>query len=286
MQHNYTNSNFLLNAWKIEAWGELLDLFDYHNRIDDQVTINFTQALSQQQKTDLDAIMASHPVANLGLKIYSIAKEEAKQKHFHNLFYTIEIEPNLHPKRAFTFGVLNNIKWYSDGALTNLILEVDILYNYDGLGLVTDRIVTRKWYMENDNSHPDEKVTTKDYTINPQDQLDEAILRRTNNIRQTNLWLIGAVPGLTVADGTITDHTTIEIKDDGVAFFEKYELKKNKFVDVGSLELETAVKDEVDAQWDWFNTDATALGITAVSDVRDYIIYQLSSGVRNKNGDI
>jgi hypothetical protein len=220
------------------------------------------------------------------VKIVGLAREEAKKKHFHNINYEIDVVESLYPKRTFKFGALVNVEWYSDPELTDLVLDVDMTYNYDVLGFAVDREVTRTWIKNDGTPHEDVKVTTKDYTINPQDQLDEAITRRTNNVRQINLWLIEVVPGLTAADENIDDVSLIEVRDSGVAFFEQYQLETTTYIETGSQLLEQQIIAETDQQWNWFDADASILQIVGVSDVRDWIIFQLSNGQRNKDGDI
>lgn len=224
-------------------------------------------------------------------KITNLAEAEAKNKNIHNINYKTELINSLYAKRTFSFGALTQVEWYSDLALTDKVLNVDVAYNYNALGFATDRTVTRTWYDDDDNAIPETKVSNKDYTINPQDQLDEAILRRQNILRQTNVWLIGGVPPLANADPAVPDTNELEVKQDGIDFFDVYESEASKFKLSGSTSLEFVIRD-LDVtqapgnQWDWLDADATALAITGVADVRDYIIYQLSSGVRNKNGDI
>jgi hypothetical protein len=224
-------------------------------------------------------------------KIQEIAKNEAGHKHPHNINYKTELAQSLYPKREFTFGALTKVEWFSDVALTDKVIQVDIAYNYDPLGFATDRTTTRYWYNTDGSSFSEAKVTYKDYTINPQDQLDEAILRRTNILRQAEVTLIGLVPPLTIADPAVADATALQIKQDGIDFFELYELETSQYRSVGSQNLENVIKnldlnDPANAQYYWFATDATSLGITGVSDMRDWIIYQLSMGQRNAAGDI
>lgn len=220
------------------------------------------------------------PGSTSPVKIYSLTRADAEFKHFHLIDYTIEVTPALIPKRTFLFGALTNVKWYADAELTNLILEVDVSYNYNALGFATDRAVTRTWYREDGSADADTKITEKYYTINPQDQLDEIIVRRTNIVRQTNVYLIGIIPGLTAIDPNAADMTAQDIIFAGQTFFGAHDTEENVFIKTGSTVLEDAVRNETDSSCDWFNTDATPLGIPGVSDIRGFIIYQLSSGQR------
>jgi hypothetical protein len=226
-------------------------------------------------------------------KIKNIAKAEAAVKHPHNINYKTELSQTLYPKREFTFGAVTKVEWFSDVALTDKVLQVDIVYNYDALGFATNRTTTRTWYNEDDTPYSEAKVSYKDYTLNPQDQLDEAILRRTNILRQCNVNLIGIVPVLTAVDPGFADATQEQVKQDGIAFFEKYELETSQYKSVGSENLENIIRNldlalPENAQWYWFDCPygAPLTAITGVTTIRDYIIWGLSSGKRNTAGDI
>lgn len=292
-QYNFTKPNFDGDFdslyWAMPA--DVRVLYVSHQVVGDAMTIDFGQALTSQQESDLQAAIDAHPIINGQLRIYDYAKYDALHKHYHNINYVIDVQ-KLHPKRIFLFGAVVQVIWYAEPALITPVIQVDILYNYDTLGFATDRTVTRSWYRKNGQLHPHTKVTTKDYTINPQDQLDEAILRRKNNVRQTNLALIGVVPGLTQADPLVTDRTAEEVRDDGVSFYNNHTNDLTTYIETGSQNLENAVRDDITlSPWGtpvtgWFNANAQSLGITGVNDVRDFIIYNLSNGQRNKNGDI
>ena len=74
-------------------------------------------------------------------KITGLAESEAKNKNIHNINYKNELVSSLYAKRTFSFGALTQVDWYSDQALTDKVLNVDVAYNYDGLGFATDRTV-------------------------------------------------------------------------------------------------------------------------------------------------
>ena len=85
-------------------------------------------------------------------KIYALAREEAKEKHFHNINYNTELAQPLY--RTDTFGepgLLTKVEWYSDLAKTDLVLVVDRVYTVQqGIGLVA-KSTTRTW-INNDNT--------------------------------------------------------------------------------------------------------------------------------------
>ena len=87
-------------------------------------------------------------------KIYALAKEEAKEKHFHNINYNTELIQPLY--RTDTFGepgLLTKVEWYSDLAKTDLVLVVDRVYTVQpGIGLVA-KSTTRTWINNDDTPH-------------------------------------------------------------------------------------------------------------------------------------
>ncbi len=213
-------------------------------------------------------------------KIYKYVRDGVDEKHFHEIDYKKELTINLYPKRYFSFGELDKVEWFSDNMLTDKILIVDILYNRDSLGFAISRTTTRTYINEDESLNSDVKMTIKDYTINPQDQLDEIIRKRNNNVKQININLIGLIPVLTQADPNIADMTSQDAINAGVAFFATYRNEKFAYIEEGDVALENAVRNETSTQFDWFNTDATSLGIPGVTDIRSYIIFNLSHGLR------
>lgn len=288
-EYNFTKSDFIFDQFFWEISEELRAIFSGFSKSGDDLILEFSDVLTEQQEDDLGSFVAAHPLPNRKPRIYNCVTNGAELKHFHNINYTIEA--NLFPLRSFEFGALTQVIWYQDEELTTPVIQVEMEYDYDPLGFATGRITTRKWYLEDGTFHPNIKITEKDYTINSQDQLDEAIQRRTNNIRQTNLWLIKNAPAMTELDVLVTDRNALEIRDDGVSFYEAHSEEMTVYLETGSQNLEEAVVNSVSGNWGepeigWFNTNATSLGITGVSTIRDFIIYQLSNGQRNANGTI
>lgn len=239
----------------------------------DRINVELTSSylIENLLSEDMIAYLNLHDtgVEEQPIKIQKMANWEAKNKHFHNINYKTEMYSSLYPKREFVFGELQKIDWYSDTALTDLVLTVEVTYNRNPLGFAVDRETHRKWVMENGEYHPDVKITKKDYTINPQDQLDEIIKKRTNNVRQIILALIGLVsatePGMDEAD----------VIASGRDFFDKHDHERNLYVNDGSESLEEAVRSET--EFSWLDNDIIAL--TGLPSIRSYIIYNLSSGV-------
>jgi hypothetical protein len=210
------------------------------------------------------------------IKILIFAKEEAKNKHFHNIDYTIELDRNLVPKRHFVFGELRKVDWFSDPEMTDLVLTTEYVYTRNALGFAESRVSTRTWYMTNGEPHPRQKLRDKAYFINPQDQLDEIILKRTNNVRQINIALVYLVPLL--SGGQVTSQQIIE---SGRAFFNANDLNRNTYVNEGASGLEAAVR-TADETFSWMDISTAPLGMQGISTIRGYIIYQLSDGQRTE----
>lgn len=99
-----------------------------------------------------------------------------------NLDYKTGLIRRLHAKNTLVKGELQRTEYFANPDLTDKVLQVDMVYNRDATGFALNRTVTRRWVMKNEEFHPTTKVTYKDYTINPQDQISEGITRRDNLI--------------------------------------------------------------------------------------------------------
>lgn len=287
INRTYTGDSVALEDVILQDFpGKTIDAFDLVNNT---VTLDISPTLSAQEITDIEALIDSNPVTSLP-KIIGLSKGEAASKHFHNINYIIDIDtsiiPGLYPKRTFIYGACTNVKWYADSDLTDLVIDVVIQYTYDSLGIESTRTVTRTYYRTDDTAHYNVKTTTKNYENSPPLKIKAAMARRFNNANAVEQFLIDNAPALTVADSLITNMTIQQVKDSLAVFWNNYDHEENMYIKTGSLIFEQAAEDEVDVQFNWFNTIATSLSITGVADIRDYMIYQLSGGIRNKDGPI
>ena len=120
-------------------------------------------------------------------KIFDLAKKEARDKHIHNLDYKTELTQSLYPKRNMVQGEVQLVEWFSDQALTDKILKVDIAYVRDALGFALERTTTRTWINKDESENSDTKVTHKRYDINLYEQLIEGQRRRQNLANEVSM---------------------------------------------------------------------------------------------------
>jgi hypothetical protein len=149
--------------------------------------------------------------------------------------YITGLNTKLFPKRTMSKGEVNKVDYYSDEELTDLVLAVDIVYNRDGLGLATDRTVTRSWIKEDNQAHCCPKVTRKVYTINIEDQIKEAHRRRENIVDK----LLLVVLGMMIA--TNPEETLADVLTDARNFVFTYKTEFDTFESSGGTEIITTV---------------------------------------------
>ena len=97
------------------------------------------------------------------------------------LDYKTGLTTTLHPKLSFVKGELLRVEYYKDydgKEFENLILDVDVVYNRSSEGVLTDRITTRKWTIQ-DGFGTHVKTTKKFYSITQAAVADQ---RRRSNI--------------------------------------------------------------------------------------------------------
>ena len=206
---------------------------------DDNLRFELLEALSAQEDSDLDDLIANFVDTDLSQKvpkIIGLAKPEAKAKDFSTIIYTSTfdlVEP-LHPVRTVIKGEVQNVKWFSRvDPLTmtpsNLVLEVDIAYERFENGLAIYRDVTRTHYNE-DGSTTVIPTKRKYYTLNPSDAIDEGIKRRRLLVKSLQIPVLTAISQVLMPLGY--SETICLLR--GRAFMDEYEDEFNKFVDNSS----------------------------------------------------
>lgn len=161
-------------------------------------------------------------------KIYSFTKEEAVKKHPHNIDYKIELIQSLYPKRTMVQGEIQNVCWFSDQALTDKVIEVDVSYVRDGNGFAVERTTTRKWILNNGQEFEETKITNKRYDINIEEQIKEGKRRRGNIVDYVQ------IPTMGFMIETIQNKTQGEIILMGREFLDFYKDEFQKFVESSS----------------------------------------------------
>lgn len=243
--------------------------------------------LDQPTKDGIDSIISNFVDADLSLKIpliYSMAKSEAKTKHFHNIDYKMELTSALIPLRTVIHGEVREVTWYAsigaNNAPENPIIKVSVTYTRDaGTALPIYRTTTREWYNVDGTLNEESKVTMKFYYINPSDQIEEGDRRRDLLVKSIQIPVMNMM--VEVLIGTGLSITSILLK--GRQFLDDYKEEFDRFVSNSSTVTDPAddnygkktviVKLEEEARTEviqWMDAAPNSLG--GATTIRQYLI--------------
>lgn len=204
---------------------------------DDDLRFTLTEALTAEEETALDDLVANFEDSDPSLKelkIYDMAKEEARFKHFHNIDYKKELTSALIPKRTVVKGEVTEVCWFKslDAEMkpTDLVIKVNIAYQRDATGFATSRVTTRTWINKDDSENTDKKLTTKYYFVNPSDMIDEGLRRRKLLVNDLQIPTMTFMSEALMPLGYSQESVVLQ----GRAFMDDYEHDFNKFVDNSS----------------------------------------------------
>lgn len=176
----------------------------------------------------LDSLVANHNGLPLSKpKILSLTRNNVGDKDFRDIDYKKELNITLYPKRTFVKGELQLVQWFSDSQLQNEIIRVEIVYTRDYFGFAQSRVTTRKWMNEDGSFNELTKVTYKNYTINPVEQIIEGKTRRENIVNGVQL------PTLQFMIETMQG-TQTQILLTGREFMDRFSLHFKNFIDNSS----------------------------------------------------
>lgn len=204
---------------------------------EDQLRFKLTEALTAQEDQDLQDLVNNFVDSDPSLKelkIYDIAKEEAKYKHFHNIDYKKELTQSLIPLRTVTRGEVTKVEWFksldAQYKPTDLVLKVDIVYQRDASGFATSRATTRTWVNKDETESQEVKATSKYYFVNPSDMIDEGLKRRKLLVNSIQ------IPTLTFMSEALMPlgHTQESVVMLGRHFMDDYETDFSKFIENSS----------------------------------------------------
>lgn len=113
--------------------------------------------------------------------IVSLAKHEAKEKHFHNIDYKKEIDHKLQMTVTFAEpGLMTKAELFSDDAKTINVLDVEREYDIDAVsGKIIKKKTVRKYYNEDGSLNPEFKDTGW-YTYTEEESRAATHRRRVN----------------------------------------------------------------------------------------------------------
>jgi len=257
---------------------------------DDDLRLTLSEELTAQEEQDLDELVSNFQDNDVELqvpKIISIAKAEAKSKHFHNIDYKKELTSSLIPKRTTMQGEVVKVDWYKsldqDGNPTDLVLTVDIVYTRDESGFATYRTTTRTWINEDGSENDDRKITAKYYYINHSEMIDEGTKRRGLLVSNIKLPVLTFMSEALMPLGYTEESVLLKGRD----FLDDYELEFNKFIDNSSsindpaspdFLLKSVVvrirDDQTPAYLEWLDKAPPSLG--GATTIRQYLMNEFS----------
>ena len=188
----------------------------------DNLQFDFVTPLTAPEETALTNLVTNFVDSEPQPKILS--HTTANNKDFHNINYKTEMISNLFAKRQMVKGEVRKVEWFSDEALTDLVLVVDITYVRDGNGFAVERTTIRTWKNDNDSDNEDKKITKKKYSTNVEDQIKEGKRRRQNIVDYVQL------PTMSFMVETMQPMTVNEILLLGRDFMDRMEPEANNFV--------------------------------------------------------
>lgn len=232
--------------------------------------------MTASNKTIVDGLVSNHKAVLSPLKIHVLAKDEARDKHPHNINYKTELKQALYPKRTFVQGELQKVEWYCDQAATDKVLETSMTYVRDAFGFATSRTTTRTWFRQDGTSFEEPKVTEKIYTLNYNDQIVEGKRRRQNIVDGIQLPVMGMLVEVL--------HPTpqVQVLLMGRDFLDRMELYFQRFIDNSSSINDTQDpnfgKKEIVVEFEnatdsWMDGTPTALG---GATIRQYLIAEFT----------
>jgi hypothetical protein len=256
---NFTK-NVLVSKLQEEIKNQIPEI-DYITSRNNQVNIFFTKELDSNEEQIVSDIVNAHTNIENPCKIYRYVKKDVIKNHFHNINYKTQVEPRLHQKYTVEKGEVQKVEYYSDEALTDLILVVDVVYIRDTLNFATERTTTRTWIREDGTPHPETKITRKIYTIDVVDRIREAKKRRKNLIDILTSKVLGLL------NQTIPDKTAQEIVTIGREFLATHKITFQNYVDDGH---EQVFADITNASDFWMEND-----IGDGRSIRQFILEEL-----------
>jgi len=205
---------------------------------DDDLRFTLTEPLTAQEESDLDDLITNFVDTDPALKvpkIYSIVRDGIKSKHHTDINYkSVELTQSLIPIRTVTKGEVTQVDWYKsldeNNAPQDKVIRVEVVYNRDASGFAISRTTTRTWINIDESDNEENKITHKHYFVNPSDQIDEGVKRRSLLVKSIQFPVLQGMMEVLMPLGF--DKGTVILK--GRDFMDEYETEFNKFVDNSS----------------------------------------------------
>lgn len=229
--------------------------------------VHYTTDLNSTEQTSLDAIMAAHdatPFTDEDCKIYDYLNDFRGDKTAapKTVDYVRGLTIKLFPKRTMVQGEIQKVEWYSDEALTDKIVQADIVYARDTAGFADSRTTTRTWYRKDGSAHPDTKLSKKLYSTEPMAKVAEGKRRRGNIIDHVE----ANVAGMLLATETGDEQTILDM---GRNFINTYQSEIAVFIEASRQDIHAAVL--ADTTYAWLDNL-----IDATTTIRAWVLNELN----------
>jgi hypothetical protein len=192
--------------------------------------------LTGTEDTALDTAHANWvAVTPSRLKLDSYLPEGDKGRDHRVIDYKSGLITRLYKKLSVVFrGEVRQVQYFADNTETDLVLQVDIVYNRTGNGLAVDRTTTRTWYKEDGSTHSATKTTVKEYdTLH---QMIEGRRRRTNVINMLTIDVLNMLVVTSAVDPlNPTAQEIVDAEALGSTFMESYSGNIQTYIGTGDL---------------------------------------------------
>jgi hypothetical protein len=186
--------------------------------------------------------------------------------------YMRGLDTTLFPKDYFNKGELYKMEYFADDDLTEIIIEVNIVYERDAMGFATKRTTTRSWYLEDGTISPDTKVTVKIYRQGTLGPIEEGIRRRGNIVKGIQMPILGMMLAtITTKSGESEPERQARCITLGRRFLEQNKVAFTNFIEDSNRQISQDVEESTDF---WIDNVIDDNGTT----IRGYVISSLDIG--------
>jgi len=157
-------------------------------------------------------------------------------------------------------GVVERYEWYEDNTSTEIIAHVEYVYTRMPNGLAISQDGETFFYNTDGTTHPQTFKTRKVYS--PLEQMDEAVARRNNVVKQISIETLGFI-ALLVYGGDFDAAESVALP-----YLAKHSQLISVYVQGGdNITLQAAIEADTES---WLSTDLTPLGIPGTT-LKQYI---------------
>ena len=264
--------------------GGLFDSVIWYRPSEDLIRLKFTQDLTEDQIVHLDGLITSYSETfPSDVKIYRLMSDTER-----TIFgdyktppigwnYRTGLESRLHFRDTKNYGRIQEREYYlnrtinPDGTVTldDKIIREEYQYTFNDFGDVIERTIVIHWVREDGSEHPTTKSHTKNYLVNLEEMLDEAIKVRQAFTNELKIVVRAfAVPSI-ISNGQLTQEATDLAGGDpgsgpysqtaavqtlagellAIALLEDYEDQISSFISIGSPKIITAFATDSTHVW-------------------------------------